>query len=186
MEGIFRILRGATVLADGIHSGSFVSDGPKINGQRLLDVVPFLDADRPAIYDRTTDTDQCSFTISTTHADFTTALDHALRHGRTVRGVADLRIELTEAGVTTAWLSRSAGWESNEIPAVAGVASAVAYQVICPGWEVLAPGTGFAYARRIFGGAAGASRELLYHGGGAGDTHLNLLRQYSGGTAADR
>ena len=188
MNGSFVIKRGATVLADGLHTSSFVSDGPKINGQRLLDVAAMLFADRPRIFDRELDTDQCSFTISRQHADLAAAMDHAIRSGRTVRGVADLRIELTDGAVSTAWISRNAGWEATEMPAPTGVASLISYRVICPGWEVLSTvaATDFFYLRRLYGGSAGEDKPVLYHGGGAGDVHLNTLRQYHGGSAADR
>ncbi len=134
MEG-FAIYRGTTQLADGLPAGAIVTDGPTINGQHVLDIEPFIFADAPVIYDRFADTDTVMFVIAREHDSKSNSLDHALRHGRTVRGVADLRIQFTEGGTTRAWLSRGAGWEATEAPAPQGYATAMRYKVICPGFE---------------------------------------------------
>ena len=91
MNGSFVIKRGATVLADGLHTSSVVSDGPKINGQRLLDVAAMLFADRPRIFDRELDTDQCSFTISRISGLTSQALAMRLRSRAVLKGSSSLR-----------------------------------------------------------------------------------------------
>jgi len=113
----FVIKRGSTVLADGQNTGAIVVDGPNLNGQRLLDVEPWIFADRPTIFDRETDSDTVTFTIARLHNSQTAALDHALRHGRASRGVADLILQLEEDGVTTLWRALGAGWRANEVAA---------------------------------------------------------------------
>ncbi len=134
-EGAFSIYRGALALADGLPDGALVIDGPRINGQRVLDVEPYIFADGPTIFDRGNDLDVCTFTIARAHATQSDSLDHALRHGRATRGVADLQIRLTEDGATRAWISRAAGWEAHQVPPPEGYSSAVQYKVICPGFE---------------------------------------------------
>lgn len=138
-DGLFVILRDLLVLADGLPDGALVIDGPMINGQRVLDVEPYIFAAGPVIFDRNGDFDVCTFTIARVHASKSLSLDHALRHGQATRGVADLILQFTEDGSTRLWRSRRAGWEAHQVPAPEGYSSAVRYKVICPGFD--APST---------------------------------------------
>jgi hypothetical protein len=132
MNDVFTIARGATVLADGLPAGTIVTEGPMVNGRRLLDVEPFIFGDSTVIYDRGGDVEEVRFTVATAHATKAGSLDHALRHGRSVRGVADLVMAYTEEGSTRIWKARGAGWEGTEIAPPEGYATAVRYRVLCP------------------------------------------------------
>lgn len=150
MDG-FIIQRGDLVLADGQRDGSLVVDGPNINGQRFLDLEPFLFGGRPTIYDRAGDAMVCSFTIALTHDTEAAALDHVLRHGPNVRGVAPLILILTRGAVTTLWRALGAGWRSTAAPAPSGFASAMQYEVVIPAFE----------APEVIGAPAPDGSELL-------------------------
>lgn len=139
MAGAFQIFRGAVQIADGELDGSLVIDGPNVNGQHLLDVEPYIFAPRAVIFDRNGDVDTCMFIVAMRHATLALSLDHALRHGKAVRGVADLRIRLTEGDVTREWKALGAGWETTEVAPPQGYSTAIRYKIICP--EISAPET---------------------------------------------
>jgi hypothetical protein len=125
-----QIFRNLTQLADGDPYGLGVVEELRVDGRHVLDVVAFLRASGPTVFDRKTRTKGVSFAIFRTFATEHEALAHHLAHHETGTGVFDFTLRFVEGGFAYTWLLEDAGWEQITQGELTGVSVRTAYQLI--------------------------------------------------------
>lgn len=125
------VYRGATLLADGDSAGAvgIVTAGPDGKADQDIAVSSPIDAEFVTFIDHTTGERQFAFQIERTHASWSAAMQHALTHDATVRGVADLVFQWTEAGSAMRVTFTDAAWVSVTSRAPMGCATFTTYTV---------------------------------------------------------